>query len=111
MRENCECEGREYGGRSSCLWPVLTLPQFAHDINLIFDNCIEYNGEESEYAELAKSMKEMFEQLLKKHLGDGVEEEEEAATTKKKKKTGSRSPSKTPELTSESSSEEESESE
>ena len=86
-----------------------TLPQFAHDIHLIFDNCIEYNGEDSEYAELAKSMKELFEQLMKKHLGDGVEEAENS--TKKKKKNGSRSPSKTPELTSESSSEEESESE
>ena len=87
----------------------LSLHQFSHDINLIFDNCIEYNGEDSEYGELAKNVKEMFAQLMKKHLGDGVEEEE--ASTKKKKKAGSRSPSKTPELTSESSSEEESESE
>ena len=93
-----------------CLWSCLGSPQFARDIHLIFDNCLEYNGEDSEYAELAKSMKELFEQLMKKHLGDGGEGEAEQST-KKKKKNGSRSPSKTPELTSESSSEEESESE
>lgn len=72
-------------------------------MNLIFDNCVEYNGADSEYAELAEEMKKMFQQLSKKHFA-GEEEE----PVKKRKKRESRSPSacKTPELTSESSEEE-----
>ena len=82
------------------------------DINLIYSNCVDYNGPESEYTEVAKETKTLFERLCKKHFrGEEVEEGEEGGEKgKKRKRRSSRSPStcKTPELTSESSSEEDS---
>ncbi|CAI8034138.1 Cat eye syndrome critical region protein 2 homolog [Geodia barretti] len=79
---------------------------FETDVKLIFNNCIEYNGEDSEYSELANQMLVEFQKLCKVHLdGGGVKAELEIKT---KGSRSSRSPSvcKTPELTSESSSEE-----
>ena len=40
-------------------------------MKLIFNNCIEYNGDESEYSELANQMLEEFEKLCKVHLDGG----------------------------------------
>lgn len=73
-------------------------------MELIFGNCVDYNGPDSEYAELAEDSKKTFHNLVKKHFSG----EEEAASKKRGRKRESRSPSacKTPELTSESSSEE-----
>lgn len=82
-------------------------------MELIFNNCIAYNGDDSEYAELAVNTKKAFEIFCKKHFeGEEPAEEEDGAGAKgrkSRKKRESRSPSacKTPELTSESSSEEE----
>ena len=77
--------------------------QFVTDIELIFGNCVDYNGSDSEYAELAEESKKSFHQLVKKHFSG----EEEVASKKRGRRRESRSPSacKTPELTSESSSE------
>ena len=60
----CEGEGRE---RMRC-FPCL---QFETDICLIFTNCIEYNGEDSEYSELANQMLEEFKKQCKVHLEGG----------------------------------------
>lgn len=86
--------------------------QFMCDIELIFDNCCAYNGEDSEYTELAVNTKKAFQLYCKRHF-EGEEPVEEGGANgkgrKSRKKRDSRSPSacKTPELTSESSSEEE----
>lgn len=81
--------------------------QFVKDVELIFKNCIEYNGEDSEYAELAQEMLKVLANLAKLHFeGGGVDpaEEEDVGEGRKKKRERSMSPV----LTSESSSEEES---
>lgn len=85
--------------------------QFMADIELVFDNCCAYNGDDSEYAELAVNTRKAFRTFCKRHF-EGEEPVEEGASgkgRKSRKKRDSRSPSacKTPELTSESSSEEE----
>ena len=46
-------------------------PQFETDICLIFTNCIEYNGDDSEYSELANQMLEEFKKLCMVHLDGG----------------------------------------
>jgi len=77
------------------------------DLQLIFNNCMVYNGEDSEYAELAKEMLETLASLEKTHFEGGIKdaaEEEDVGAGKRKKRDHSASP----ELTSESSSEEES---
>lgn len=82
------------------------------DVELIFDNCCAYNGDDSEYAELAVNTKKAFGAFCKKHF-EGEEPVDEGGASgkgrKSRKKRESRSPSAcmTPELTSESSSEEE----
>ena len=86
--------------------------QFAADIQLIYENCIEYNGDENEYSELAKETTKTFQLLFKQHIEGEVPIDEEGTSGKSKrgrKGRESRSPSacKTPELTSESSSDEE----
>ena len=97
---------------NSMLANVISTLQFASDVELIFENCIAYNGDDSEYAELAVNTKKAFEVYCKKHF-EGEEPGEEGGAAakgrKSRKKRDSRSPSacKTPELTSESSSEEE----
>ena len=45
--------------------------QFETDVKLIFNNCIEYNGEDSEYSELANQMLVEFQKLCKVHLDGG----------------------------------------
>ncbi len=82
--------------------------QFLKDVELIYTNCIEYNGADSDYAELAEEMVQTLASLTKTHFEGGVqdpiEEEEDVGLGRKKK----REHSPSPELTSESSSEEES---
>ena len=79
------------------------------DIDLIFDNCVAYNGDDNEYSELAVLTKKAFAAFCKKHFEGEEPVDEEGKGKKSRKKRDSRSPSacKTPELTSESSSEEE----
>lgn len=83
------------------------------DVELVFSNCKEYNGEDSEYYHLANDMLELFEKLMKKNFDDEPFDDEEEEEKKKKKGAhgGSCSPAHTPDLTSESSSEESSEEE
>ncbi len=81
--------------------------QFLKDVEVIYNNCIEYNGEDSDYAELAQEMIKTLATLSKTHFEGGVQdpaEEEDVGPGRKKKRPNSPSP----ELTSESSSEEES---
>ena len=80
----------------------------------MFENCSDYNGEDSEYFELAGEMKTLLKQLTALHFSGTLPGDEEgggagASSKKGRRRRGSRSPSacKTPELTSESSSEEE----
>jgi len=83
-------------------------------VELIYDNCCEYNGEDSEYYELAEEMRTLFRTLVGVHFeGKCVEDEKPGTKGKKGRNRSSRSPSacKTPELTSESSSEEDSDDE
>lgn len=78
---------------------------------MIYDNCEDYNGEDSEYAELAEEMRKMFSSLIAMHFeGKSSAEDKPQSKGKKGQHRDSRSPSacKTPELTSESSSEEDS---
>ena len=89
-------------------------PQFAADFELIYNNCVDYNGEDSEYAELAEEMRKIFRSLVGVHFeGKSSSEDKPEGRGKKGQHRESRSPSacKTPELTSESSSEEDSEDE
>ena len=46
--------------------------QFATDMKLIYNNCIEYNGDESEYSELANQMLDEFKKLCRIHLDGDV---------------------------------------
>lgn len=88
--------------------------QFVADIELVYDNCVDYNGEDSEYFELAEEMRNIFHNLIGVHFeGKSPSEDKPEGKGKKGQHRESRSPSacKTPELTSESSSEEDSEDE
>jgi hypothetical protein len=79
------------------------------DIELIFTNCCDYNGEESEYFDLAEEVRKLFHLLVGVHFeGKSLAEDVSEGKAKKGQRRESRSPSvcKTPELTSESSSEE-----
>ena len=80
----------------------LPIPQFVDDVELIFDNCCEYNGEGSEYYEVAEEMRRSFKQLMKLHFTG----EQEPVVRRKRRESRSPSACKTPELTSESSSDE-----
>lgn len=80
-------------------------------MELIYNNCCDYNGEDSEYYELAADMRKLFHTLVKVHIeGDAPEDDDDECKGKKGRKRDSRSSSAchTPEMTSESSSEEES---
>lgn len=84
------------------------------DVELIYTNCCDYNGDDSEYFELAEEIRKLFHILVGVHFeGKSLSEELPEGKTKKGQRRDSRSPSacKTPELTSESSSEEGSEEE
>lgn len=91
---------------------VCVCVQFVVDMELIYDNCCAYNGEDSEYYELAEDMRKLFRSLVKVHIeGETPEGEDTDEMKGKRRRRDSRSPSAchTPQLTSESSSEEESE--
>lgn len=79
--------------------------EFIADVELIFNNCKDYNGEDSEYYDLANEMLETFHKLMQQLEGEVDDDEDDEGKKKKKKK----SPS--PELTSESSEESEEEEE
>lgn len=82
--------------------------KFVADIELIYSNCIEYNGEDSEYSELSREMRTVFAGLQRVHFdGEPEVEDDDERSRKKKKHDMSHSPS--PDITSESSVEEESE--
>ena len=78
-------------------------------MELIYDNCCEYNGEDSEYFELAEEIRKLFQTLVGIHFeGKNLSDDKADGQNKKGRRRESRSPSacKTPEFTSESSSEE-----
>ena len=78
------------------------------DFATIYQNCADYNGDESEYTELSLETKKTFDALCLRHFrGEEPEEEEEGGPGRKGRSSRSPSACQTPELTSESSEEEE----
>ena len=79
-------------------------------MELIYHNCREYNGEESEYYELAEEMRRLFRALVREHIEGETPDDDSDDAKGKRRKRESRSASEclTPEFSSESSSEEES---
>lgn len=45
-----------------------TKTEFADDVKLIFDNCYEYNGKDSDVAKLARDLQNIFDELYTKQF-------------------------------------------
>lgn len=87
---------------------IIFVFQFVADIELVYNNCIEYNGDDSEYTELANEMKNVLARLQRVHFdGEPEHEGDDEAVGARKKKGRDKSHSPSPDLTSESSGEEE----
>ncbi|XP_031548780.1 cat eye syndrome critical region protein 2-like isoform X2 [Actinia tenebrosa] len=54
-----------------------TLDEFQNDMQLMFDNCDEYNGPDSMYTKMANTLKAAFERQIKKHFPEDEDNSDE----------------------------------